>query len=50
MTKNYQQLKALGSDGEAAVAAWLADQGFKILAQNYLVRSGEVDNLNNRIG
>ena len=43
MTKNYQQLKALGSDGEAAVAAWLADQGFKILAQNYLVRSGEVD-------
>jgi putative endonuclease len=43
MTKKYQQLKALGSGGEAAVAAWLADQGFKILAQNYLVRSGEVD-------
>lgn len=43
MTNNYQQLKALGSDGEAAVAAWLVDRGFKILAQNYLVRSGEID-------
>lgn len=40
---NSNQTAVLGANGEKAVASWLAKQGFRILANNYRVRSGEVD-------
>lgn len=34
---------ALGAAGEAAAAAWLAQQGYQLLARNVRTRYGEID-------
>lgn len=41
--KHSHDTKILGSNGEQAVANWLIEKGFEILARNYLVRAGEID-------
>src|SRR3989338_5060614 len=38
-----ESLKQLGARGEALVARHLRERGFSILAQNYLIRGGEID-------
>jgi putative endonuclease len=35
--------RALGSDGEQAVAEWYRERGFSLLARNWRSRSGEID-------
>jgi putative endonuclease len=35
--------KSLGDAGEAVVASWLKENGFKILAQNFACKCGEID-------
>ncbi|MGH9135479.1 MAG: YraN family protein [Acidimicrobiales bacterium] len=37
------QRRALGADGEAAVAAWYESQGYEVLARNWSCRDGELD-------
>jgi len=32
-----------GADAEAAAAAWLGGQGYRVLARNHRTRRGEVD-------
>jgi len=38
-----QETKILGNTGESIVAEFLKKKGFKLLAQNYCARCGEVD-------
>ncbi len=38
-----QTTRTLGISGEQAVAEWLKNKNFKIVAQNYRTRQGEVD-------
>lgn len=43
MKNNNFYKKELGQQGESAVASWLTEHGFKILATNFRTRCGEVD-------
>jgi putative endonuclease len=38
-----QARRALGASGEAAVAAWYAEHGYEVVAQNWRCRAGELD-------
>jgi len=38
-----QARRALGADGEAAVAAWYADHGYEVVERNWRCRTGELD-------
>lgn len=35
--------RALGADGEAAVARWYQDHGYEVVARNWRTRAGELD-------
>ena len=35
--------RAVGANGEAAVARWYAGAGYEVLARNWRVREGEID-------
>jgi len=35
--------RALGADGEAAVAAWYTDHGYEVVERNWRCRTGELD-------
>lgn len=43
MVANYSHQKTMGKRGEDAAAAYLAKQGYRILARNYRCREGEID-------
>jgi putative endonuclease len=38
-----QARRALGAEGEAAVAAWYSDNGYEVVARNWRCRAGELD-------
>jgi putative endonuclease len=38
-----QARRALGADGEAAVAAWYTEHGYEVVERNWRCRSGELD-------
>jgi len=38
-----QARRALGADGEAAVAAWYTDHGYEVVERNWRCRTGELD-------
>jgi len=39
----FTSKKTLGDKGESFVAQWLKDKNFKIIAQNYKAKYGEID-------
>jgi putative endonuclease len=38
-----QARRALGADGEAAVAEWYVDHGYEVVERNWRCRAGELD-------
>ena len=38
-----QARRALGADGEQAVAAWYVEHGYEVVEQNWRCRAGELD-------